>query len=194
MPELMGSESIGQRAAGTGGEMVVMGVGTVGAKKAGGKPRQRRGTEKAPSAKNKRAEKPSSAAEVPEKKMRGNGLERLEKAADRRLGQASEKLADLLLKKATKGKVDSARLLVTLAEHRIKRKPQERKKKKKRSGPSWAELLASEPEFVQPEVGDVWVGDGWRKPTGKYVNEYAKVGDSEEEEDWKEEEAEGLRA
>jgi hypothetical protein len=114
------------------------------------------------------------------KSFRGNGLERLEKAADRRLGQASEALANLLLEKATKGKVDSARLLVTLAEHRLKRKPKE-KKKKKRPGPSWAELLGSEPEFVAPEVGDVWVGGGWRKPTGEFVDEDAQVGDNEEE-------------
>jgi hypothetical protein len=185
MPELMGSDSIGREAAGIGGVMaVMMRVGAVEAKKTTGKRPQRRAGKQATSAGSKKTEEPSSAAAGPEKKMRGNGLERLEKAADRRLGQASDTLADLLLEKATKGKVDSARLLVTLAEHRIKRKPRE-KKKKKRSGPSWAELLASEPEFVQPEVGDVWVGDGWRKPTGKYVNEYAKVGDDEEEEDEK---------
>ncbi len=104
------------------------------------------------------------------KAWRGNGLERLEQAADRRLGRASDALADLLLEKAKEGKVESTRLLVTLAEHRMKRKPKE-KKKKKRPGPSWEELLTSEPEFKQPEVGDVWVGGGWEKPSGEYVKE-----------------------
>jgi hypothetical protein len=113
------------------------------------------------------------------KTWRGNGLERLEKAADRRLGRESEELADLLLDKAKQGKVESARLLVALAEHRMKRKPQEKKKKKKREGPSWEELLGSEPEFVAPEEGDVWVGDGWKKPSGEFVKEYAQVGDDE---------------
>lgn len=99
------------------------------------------------------------------KTWRGNGLERLESAADRRLGQASEALADLLLEKAKDGKVESARLLVTLAEHRLKRKPPVEKTKKRR-GPSWAELLASEPEWVEekPEIGDVWDGEGWKNP------------------------------
>jgi hypothetical protein len=109
------------------------------------------------------------------KTWRGNGLERLEKAADRRLGQASEALADLLLEKAKVGKVESARLLMTLAEHRMKRKPPE-KKKKKRRGPSWADLLASEPEWKEPEVGDVWAGGGWRKQgTGEFVRECEPV-------------------
>ena len=68
---------------------------------------------------------------------------------------------------------------MTLAEHKNDRKPQE-KKKKKRSGPSWAELLGSEPEYVEPEVGDVWVGDGWRKPTGEIVKEGDSVDDESE--------------
>ncbi|MGD0345371.1 MAG: hypothetical protein ABSA85_01375 [Terracidiphilus sp.] len=123
----------------------------------------------------------SNAGAEPEKKSRGSGLKRLERAADRRLGQASEKLADLLLEKAREGKVESARLLVTLAEHREKRKPPE-KKKKKRPGPSWAELLASEPEWKEPELGDVWVGDGWRKQsTGEFVGECERIDQGDEE-------------
>ncbi len=159
--------------------MVVMRVGTVGAKKAGGKLPRRRGAEQATSAESTKAEKPSIAAAEPEKKMRGNGLKKLQKAADRRLGLDSEALADLLLDKAKQGKMESTKLLVTLAEHKNDRKPQE-KKKKKRSGPSWAELLGSEPEYVEPEVGDVWVGDGWRKPTGEIVKEGDSVDDESE--------------
>jgi hypothetical protein len=173
-------------------------VGTVDAKKAGGKgaiqivpwPEKRSGKSAAGSGagepgeerEEEKAERQAAAAAGPEKRIRGNGLERLEKAADRRLGQASEALADLLLDKAKEGKAESTRLLVALAEHRLKRKPKE-KKKKKRPGPSWAELLGSEPEFVQPEVGDVWVGGGWRKPTGEFVDEDAQVGDGEEEDE-----------
>jgi len=113
----------------------------------------------------------NAAAELEKMRKRGNGLERLQRAADRRLGRASETLADLLLEKAKEGKLESAKLLVTLAERRKERKPEE-KKKKKREGPSWAELLASEPEWEEekPEIGDVWVGDGWRKQgTGEIV-------------------------
>jgi hypothetical protein len=125
-------------------------------------------------------ENPPNAAAEPEgepeeEKRRGNGLERLEEAADRRLGQSSEALADLLLERANEGKVGSAQLLATLVEHMIRRNPPE-KKKKKRPGPSWAELLASEPEWKEPEVGDVWAGDGWRKQgTGEFVSDCEPV-------------------
>jgi hypothetical protein len=38
--------------------------------------------------------------------------------------------------------------------------------------PKLIDLLESEPEWVEPEVGDVWVGDGWRKQgTGEFVRE-----------------------
>jgi hypothetical protein len=116
-------------------------------------------------------EKPSSAAAEPVEKSRGNGLARLAKAADQRLRSASEKLADLLLEKAEEGKVESTRLLVTLAEHKTKRKPQEKKKKKSATS-LMVEQLCSEPEYVEdkPEVGDVWVGDGWKnEKTGRFV-------------------------
>lgn len=104
------------------------------------------------------------------KKERGNGLERLKRAVNRRLKRESEALADLLLEKAKEGKIESVRLMVNLAERKKKIKPEE-KKKKRRDGPSWAELLVSEPEWEEdkPEVGDVWVGDGWRKPLGEIV-------------------------
>jgi len=172
---------------GIGGEMAEIKAGIVAAKKAGAK-RARRvvdgpkrlngkfvaGSGLGEASGKQETEKMEGRAAVeakPEKKKRGNGLKRLEKAADQRLGSASETLADLLLEKAQAGKVDSTLLLVKLAERKTQRKPQE-KKKKKRPGPSFAELLASEPEWVEekPEVGDVWVGDGWKnEKTGRFV-------------------------
>jgi hypothetical protein len=110
--------------------------------------------------------------ETVKKTWRGNGLERLQKAADRRLGNASEKLADLLLDKAKEGKVESTQLLVKLAERKKERKPQEKNKKKRSMGSRQVEQLCSEPEWVEekPEVGDVWVGDGWKNErTGRFV-------------------------
>jgi hypothetical protein len=113
--------------------------------------------------------------ETREGRIRGCGLERLRRAADRRLARASDTLADVLFEKATEGKLDGARMLVTLAEQEWRRKEEEKKNKTKvRKGPSWAELLASEPEWEEekPEVGDVWVGDGWRKQeTGDIVRQ-----------------------
>ncbi len=104
----------------------------------------------------------------PEKPVRGSGVERLKKAANRQVARKSEELAEVLMDKALKGKMDSARLLVTLAE---KKKPPE-KPVKKRSGPTLLDLLESEPEWVEPEVGDVWVGNGWKKQgTGEIVRE-----------------------
>ena len=111
-----------------------------------------------------------SASEQGSKKGRGNGLERLKRAVNRRLKRESEALADLLLDKAKEGKIESVRLMVNLAERKKKVKPEE-KKKKRREGPSWAELLASEPEWEAPNVGDVWIGDGWKKPSGEIVME-----------------------
>jgi len=111
-------------------------------------------------------------AEPVKKTWRGSGLKRLQKAADQRLGSASKELANLLLKKAQEGKVESTRMLVGLAEHWNERKPEEKKKKKKGVQP-WIELMASEPEWVEekPEIGDVWIGDGWKKESGRIVKE-----------------------
>lgn len=104
-----------------------------------------------------------------EKTVRGSGVERLKKAANRQVARKSAELAEVLMNKALAGRVESARLLVTLAE---KKKPQE-KPVKKRHGPTLLDLLESEPEWVEPEVGDVWVGDGWKKEgTGQIVREW----------------------
>jgi len=174
--------------AGIGGEMAEIRLGVVEAEKAGSK-RARRvapGPETKsrksvagsgagePSGKQEKekAEGKAAAGEEPEqKKKRGSGLERLKRAADRRLGGASETLADLLLDKAKEGKVESTRLLVALAEGKKERKPQEKKKKKSATS-LLVEQLCSEPEWVEekPKVGDVWVGDGWKNPeTGEFV-------------------------
>jgi hypothetical protein len=110
----------------------------------------------------------------PVRKERGNGLKRLKRAADRRLGRASETLADMLLENAKEGKVDSTRLLVTLAERETLRKPLGKKKKKSETS-LWVEQLCSEPEYVEekPEVGDVWVGDGWKNSkTGEVTRDW----------------------
>jgi hypothetical protein len=174
--------------AGIGGEMAEILLGVMEAEKAGSK-RARRiapgpetkseksgagsGAEVASGKQeSEKIEGQAAAGEEPEqKKKRGNGLERLKRAADRRLADASEKLADLLLDKAKEGKMESTQLLVKLAEGKTKRKPQEKKKKKSATSLS-VEQLCSEPEWVEekPKVGDVWVGDGWKNPeTGEFV-------------------------
>jgi hypothetical protein len=86
----------------------------------------------------------------PRKAVRGNGLERLRRAAGRRLAQCSEELADMLLGKALKGKLEGARMLVGLAEKITPRK------KKEAQCPSIFDLLANEPE--EPEDQYEWNG------------------------------------
>ena len=56
----------------------------------------------------------------------------------------SAELAQRLVKKAEEGDMRGAEMMLSLIE---KKKPGKDGKTKKRSGPSWAELLASEPEW-----------------------------------------------
>jgi hypothetical protein len=79
--------------------------------------------------------------EKPKRKWRGNGAAKLKKAADRAVAENSEELAKLLLKDALKGKMESARLLVTLSEKK------EQLPARRRRGQSWAEKLTAEPEW-----------------------------------------------
>jgi len=81
------------------------------------------------------------------------GAERLQEAADRRVGRNSEKLADLLEVKALEGNLASMKVLVMLAE---RKKPRPVPVKKPR-GPSLAQRLAAETpwrEEEQEEGGD----------------------------------------
>ena len=100
--------------------------------------------------------------------MKGNGVERLRLAAERRLARESGELADLLLEKALEGKLEGARILVALAE---KKKPRAKRGEGPWKGESIAEGLG-----VEPEVGDVWNGDGWTKQgTGESVERGGRV-------------------
>jgi hypothetical protein len=85
------------------------------------------------------------------KTARKDGVERLRKAADKRVGRISEKLADLLEGNALKGDLASTKVLVGLAE---RKKPMPEPKKRRR-GPSLPDQLAQEPEWEGPE----WDGD-----------------------------------
>jgi len=76
-----------------------------------------------------------------------DGVEQLHQAADKQVYEISEKLAEMLKKKALKGDLASAKTLVGLAE---RKKPQPEPKKKRR-GPSMAERLAAEPEWEGEE-------------------------------------------
>ena len=73
-----------------------------------------------------------------------------EKGGRQGAGRNSAKLANLLLDKAVAGKLEGARLLVKLAESK---KPPV-KPKRTWDGKTYAEMLASEPEWEEPEPVD----------------------------------------
>ncbi len=83
----------------------------------------------------------AAVAAKAKRKWRGNGAARLKMAADQVVAENSEKLAKLLLKDALEGKMESARLLVTLSEKK------EQMPARRRQRQSWADTLAAEPEW-----------------------------------------------
>ncbi len=98
----------------------------------------------------------------PRRRLRGNGVNRLMKAADRAVAENSAKLAGLLLEDALKGKVACARLLVALSERmdETKKKKLEAKDRSKmrHGGLTAADLLGSE-ENWESETDDAMEGD-----------------------------------
>jgi hypothetical protein len=98
------------------------------------------------------------------KKLEGYGADLLRMAGERRVAESSEDLADLLLSKAMEGKLESVKMLMKFAEEEKARKEEERRE----SEPSLFEKLGL--ETLEPEIGDVWEGKGWRNPeTGVFV-------------------------
>ena len=98
------------------------------------------------------------------KKLEGYGADLLRTASERRVAGSSEDLADLLLQKAMEGKLESVKMLMKFAEEEKARKEEERRE----SEPGLFEMLGF--ETVEPEIGDVWEGKGWRNPeTGVFV-------------------------
>jgi hypothetical protein len=73
----------------------------------------------------------------------GRGAARLRSAINNLVGRESDRLARALSDKAVAGNMAAARLLVEISG--ADKEPPE--KKKKRKGPSWAELLVAEPEW-----------------------------------------------
>jgi hypothetical protein len=83
----------------------------------------------------------------PAPRYRGNGAARLRSSASKVVSENSEKLVNLLLEDAKKGKMESARLLVKLAEE------SDPPKTRKRRGPSLADKLAAEPQWEERHGG-----------------------------------------
>lgn len=99
------------------------------------------------------------------KKLEGYGADLLRTAGERRVAGSSEELADLLLQKAMEGKLESVKMLMKFAEEEKARKEEE---KPWDENPYFKWLGM---EKAQPEIGDVWIGDGWKnEETGEVVH------------------------
>jgi hypothetical protein len=115
--------------------------------------------------KKRRAEKESGrddgARRLREKKRRrgrwkGMGVDRLRTAAERQVAESCEALAELLMTQALKGKLDSVKMLMKLAE-------EEKARKEEEGGGGVSKFIEGLGFWrVEPEVGDVWVGEGWQ--------------------------------
>lgn len=86
----------------------------------------------------------------------GRGAVRLRNSVNTMVDKESDAIAQALIKKTVEGNMAGARILVVLTG--ADKTPPE-KKKKKRRGPSWAELLASEPEW-DPSMEENFNGEG----------------------------------
>jgi hypothetical protein len=117
------------------------------------------------SGKGRRSRRGAAASERKPRKRRvkGYGVDRLRKAAERRVAQSSEELAELLMTKALEGKLESVKMLMKLAE-------EEKELKEDEDDGGRGILEAMGYRMVEPKVGDVWVGGGWKNPaTGEIL-------------------------
>ncbi|MGD0156673.1 MAG: hypothetical protein ABSB50_11270 [Terracidiphilus sp.] len=111
------------------------------------------------SGKGRRGRRGAAASERKPRKRRvkGYGVDRLRIAAERRVAQSSEELAELLMTKALEGKLESVKMLMKLAE-------EEKERKEDEDDGGRGILAAMGYRMVEPKVGDVWVGGGWENP------------------------------
>jgi hypothetical protein len=86
----------------------------------------------------------SEAAEAAEKAYKG-AKKALRKAVKAEVKKQSEDIARKLVSKASSGDMHGTEMVLSVM--KIAKAEEDAKKKKKRDGPSWAELLVSEPEW-----------------------------------------------
>ncbi len=89
------------------------------------------------------------------RKVKGYGVDRLRTAAERRMAESSEALAESLMSKALQGKLESVKILIKLAEEEKARKEEEREE----AEPGLADLLIGS----NMRFGEVWDGHRWRR-------------------------------
>src|ERR1022692_4871670 len=89
------------------------------------------------------------------RKVKGYGVDRLRTAAERRMAESSEDLAESLLTKALQGKLESVKILMKLAEEEKARKEEQRVE----DTPGLADLLVGS----VVKIGQMWDGHKWRR-------------------------------
>jgi hypothetical protein len=89
-----------------------------------------------------------NTAKPRKRRVKGYGVDRLRTAAERRMAESSEALAETLMDNALKGKLESVKILMKLAEEEKARKEEEREG----GEPTLCDILLP----AGPEVGPMW--------------------------------------
>jgi hypothetical protein len=101
------------------------------------------------------------------RKVKGHGVDRLRAAAERRVAESSEALAELLMKKALEGKLDSVKMLMKLAEEEKVRKEQVIEE----DAPCLVDALIGS----TARIGQVWDGERWKRLRKNRILEASEV-------------------
>jgi hypothetical protein len=96
-----------------------------------------------------------SGVKTRERRAKGYGVDRLRTAAERRMAESSEALAKTLMDNALKGKLESVKILMKLAEEEKARKEEKREE----DTPGFADLLVGS----VVKIGQMWDGYRWRR-------------------------------
>jgi hypothetical protein len=107
------------------------------------------------------ADAPKSPVPDPEP---GQAADRLRKSLKSKVSTQFEDIAQALINTTVKGNMTGARLIVELT-GADKPSPEEKDPEVVRLNLPDPELLAAEPEWKDPEIGDIWVGDHWESPS-----------------------------
>jgi hypothetical protein len=102
-----------------------------------------------------KARREDGGTEPRKRKLKGYGVDRLRTATERRMAESSEALAQTLMDNALKGKLESVKILMKLAEEEKARREEVREE----DAPGLADLLVGS----VVKVGQMWDGHRWRR-------------------------------
>jgi hypothetical protein len=102
----------------------------------------------------KGAQKQDKERKPRKKKVKGYGMDLLRTAAERRMAESSQELAEALVAKAIAGRIDSVKVLMKLAEEE-----KDRMEEVRENSPEMTELLFGS----TTRIGQVWDGTRWKR-------------------------------